>query len=164
MKKILLLLAFLLLANSLHAQSFRFLERSLNFGTSLESFLETYPEFKLEPSLEYESKKSAVYVFSPGNCNINYTVVFDNSALATFVLNSNCTVGEDQKYIDSILVQFEFVPSDIPDEEEMGDVMETYKKDNLIATAFIGGFYSLTIFPKQYWFSTIHTNEKITST
>lgn len=151
MKKIPLLLALLLLplfflANSLSAQSFNFLERKVTFGISSEKFLESFPEFQIDQTLTSDNLISAVYIFSPGSCDITYTVEFENSKLVTFILHSNCPMGEDQEIIDGILKQFKFIPDKNLDEEEMGDVIETYKKGKLTASAFIGGFYRLTIF------------------
>lgn len=139
----------LLLNTTLSAQSFNFLDRQIVYGSSPEVFLEKFPEFKIDPQLTSDGQTSAIYLSNIGSCEISYTVQFENSSLSVFRLSSNCTMGEDNSIIESILKQFKFIPSKNSDDEEMGDVVETYKKGKLTATAFIGGFFILTIFKSK---------------
>jgi len=135
----------LLLNTTLSAQSFNFLDRQIVYGSSPEVFLSEFPEFKVDLELSSNEQTSVIYINNIGDCEISYTVQFDKSSLSSFKLSSNCTMGEDNSIIQSILNQFKFIPSKNTDDEEMGDVVETYKKGKLTATAFIGGFYMLTI-------------------
>ena len=137
MKNIFLFLIalFLLSAFCPPSDSFNFMNRELTFGISPETFLEKFPEFKMNNDLKIENQLGADYVQSLSGCEIKYEVI----------LNSNCTTGQDQKIINRITKQFQFIPSDNSEDDEIGDVIETYTKGNLTATAFIGGFYMLTI-------------------
>ena len=147
MKNIFLFLIalFLLSAFCPPSDSFNFMNRELTFGISPETFLEKFPEFKMNNDLKIENQLGADYVQSLSGCEIKYEVIFENSVLKNFILNSNCTTGQDQKIINRITKQFQFIPSDNSEDDEIGDVIETYTKGNLTATAFIGGFYMLTI-------------------
>lgn len=146
MKKIYLLFALFsfLITVSLSAQSFEFMNRHVVFGSTPESFLETFPEFSMDPQYIFENQTGATYIHSLDNCTVNYLILFENSSLVSFLLRSDCTMMEDESIINGILDQFTFIPPNDPD-EEMGDVIETYVKGNLTASAFIGGFYQLTI-------------------
>lgn len=135
----------LLLNTTLSAQNFNFLDRQIVYGSSPEVFLSEFPEFKVDLELSSNEQTSVTYINNIGDCEISFTVQFDNSYLSSFKLSSNCTMGEDNSIIQRILNQFKFIPAKNSDDDEMGDVVEIYKKGNLTATAFIGGFYILTI-------------------
>ena len=60
-------------------------------------------------------------------------------------MRDNCSNRQDEQIIKSIKKQFKHIPLKTTDEEEMGDIVVTYKKGKLTATEFIGGFYQLTI-------------------
>jgi hypothetical protein len=148
MKKylIFIVLIFLVISANLQAQSFKFMERDVVFGSTPEQFLETFPEFKMNNELKADNSTGYSFTTILPDCEVIYDVLFDAGGLMQFKLTSNCNSEEKDKHIiGPILSQFEFVPDKNLDEEVMGDVLETYKKDKLIATAFIGGFYILTI-------------------
>jgi hypothetical protein len=131
--------------NKVKGESFTFMNKDLIFLSSFEEFLGTFTEFKENNELKTGNEKVASYTSRPKGCEINYNVYFGSSGLEKFEMKSNCSSGQDEKIIKIITSQFKFIPSKNKDEEEMGDVVETYKKGKLTATAFIGGFYILTI-------------------
>lgn len=148
MKKYIILLTLIILiisANS-RAQSFKFMERDVVFGSTPGQFLEIFPEFKMNSELKADNITGYSFTTILPDCDVIYDVLFDAGGLMQFKLTSNCNSEEKDKHIiEPILSQFEFVPDKNLDEEVMGDVLETYKKEKLTATAFIGGFYILTI-------------------
>jgi hypothetical protein len=131
--------------NKIMSESFSFMNKDMVFGSSYEDFLKTFTEFKENNELKSGNEKVASYTSRPKGCEINYNVYFGNSGLNKFEMKSNCSSGQDEKIIKIITSQFKLIPSKDFDEEEMGDVVQTYKKGKLIATEFIGGFYQLTI-------------------
>ena len=126
-------------------ESFSFLNKDVVFGTSVENFLGLYTEFKMNSELKSGDETGATYTSRPKGCEINYNVYFNKTGLFKFEMKSNCSSFSDEQYIKSILKQFKHIPVKVADEEEVGDIMETYKKGKLTATEFIGGFYQLTI-------------------
>ncbi|GEM_PF-2901007 len=126
-------------------ESFSFMNKEIVFGTNLENFLSLYTEFKVNNELKKGIESGASYTSKQKGCEITYNVYFDNSGLKRFEMKSNCASFSDEQYIKSILKQFKHIPVKVADEEEVGDIMETYKKGKLTASEFIGGFYQLTI-------------------
>lgn len=126
-------------------ESFSFMNKDMVFGSSYEDFIKTFTEFKENNELKSGNEKVASYTSRPKGCEINYNVYFGNSGLKKFEMHSNCTSGQDEKIIKIITSQFKLIPSKNSDDEEIGDIMQTYKKGKLIAEEFIGGFYQLTI-------------------
>lgn len=126
-------------------ESFSFMNKDLVFGSGFDEFLSTFPEFKENKELKEGNDKVTTYVSRPKGCEINYNVYFGGNGLYKFEMKSNCSSGQDEKIIKIITSQFKLIPSKDFDEEEMGDVVQTYKKGKLTATEFIGGFYQLSI-------------------
>jgi hypothetical protein len=129
--------------------SFTFMNKDIIFGSSLENFLGLYTEFKLNNELKSGDVAGATYTSRPKGCEINYNVYFDKTGLFKFEMKSNCSSGQDEKIIKIITSQFKYIPSKNTDDDEIGDIVETYNKGKLTATAFIGGFYMLTIERKK---------------
>lgn len=146
MKNLFLFLLLLLIFSAfiLQTDSFIFMDRELVFGISPETFLKEFPEFKILDEHKSDNQLCANFIQKLSDGDVEYKVCFENSALSVFNLFSTCTNASDQKIIDGITNQFKLIPLN-ESEEEMGDIVETYKKGNLTATAFIGGFYMLTI-------------------
>ncbi|MBZ0203698.1 MAG: hypothetical protein K8I03_11840 [Ignavibacteria bacterium] len=146
------ILCFLLLAsfNVYSGDSFKLWDREIVFESTIESFSETFPEFFSNSELSTTEEKVMTYKITNNQSGeireMNLNVHFQNNTLIKFFLHSNISDGSDQPLIDLIIKQFKYVPpKEKIDEEEMGDVVEEYKKGNLKAFAFIGGFYQLTI-------------------
>jgi len=129
----------------IRGDSFSFMNKDLIFGSGFEEFLNAFPEFKENKDLKEGNDKAATYISRPKGCEINYNVYFNKNGLFKFEMKSNCSSGQDEKIIKIITSQFKLIPSKDFDEEEMGDVVQTYKKGKLTATEFIGGFYQLSI-------------------
>lgn len=126
-------------------ESFSFMNKDIIFGTSLENFLGMFTDFKMNNELKKGGETGASYTMKIKDCEINFNVHFDKSGLKRFEMRDNCSNRQDEQVIKNILKQFKHIPVKVADEEEMGDIMETYKKGKLKATEFIGGFYQLTI-------------------
>ena len=141
----LLLFLSLFTVNAISADSFKFLDRDIIFGSSIENFLSSYPEFKLDNQNINSTTKTTIYTIPKNGCEISLSVEFDSTGLSKFILNSNCPTGQDQEIINGILTQFKYIPPKKNNEEDYGDVVEEYKKGNLSASAFSGGFFILTI-------------------
>ena len=138
---------FILPISSFSADGFNFLERKITFGSTTEDFLSIYPEFKITNELSSETDKTFSYTI-PGidqDHQIIFNVSFNNSGLNVFEMKSTVSDGSDQNIINSILKQFKIIPAKKSDEEDIGDVVEEYKKGKLKAMAFSGGFFQLTI-------------------
>jgi len=126
--------------------SFEFMSREIVFGSNSDNFLNLYSEFKMNNELSSDGETGASYTLKPKDCEINFDVYFDHSGLNRFKMQSNCSSSQDERTINSIIKQFKHIPSKVADDdEEMGDIVEIYKKGKLTATEFIGGFYQLTI-------------------
>lgn len=126
-------------------ESFSFMNKDIVFSTSLENFLGTFTDFKMNNELKNAGETGASYSMKIKDCEIKFNVYFDKSGLNRFEMRDNCSNRQDEQIIKSIIKQFKHIPLKTTDEEEMGDIVVTYKKGKLTATEFIGGFYQLTI-------------------